>query len=128
MAITHIDHINLSGSAALIDACRAFYVDILGLRDGVRPPFRSRGYWLYAGAQPVVHLTVRERDETSAPDDATSSFDHYAFACEDAAAMRARLQQAGIAFEADEVPETGDVQFFLRDPAGIGLELNFRRR
>jgi catechol 2,3-dioxygenase-like lactoylglutathione lyase family enzyme len=121
MPVTHIDHINIAGSFALLEACRAFYVDVLGLRDGERPPFRSRGFWLYAGGSPVVHLTESDRE----PHAAATSFDHFAFACEDADEMRARLQQRGVAFEADEVPETGAVQFFLRDPAGVALELNF---
>jgi hypothetical protein len=36
-----------------------------------------------------------------------------------------RLERAGVAYELDEVASLGQVQLFLRDPAGVGLELNF---
>jgi catechol 2,3-dioxygenase-like lactoylglutathione lyase family enzyme len=140
MNVLRIDHINIRASAELIDRCRDFYVRVLGLREGLRPRFRSRGYWLYAGDAPVVHLSVSDhageaalsepsestRGQLSPDNGQPAALDHFAFACEGLDEVVARLESHGIAFTIDEVPERGQTQLFLKDPAGIGLELNFR--
>jgi glyoxylase I family protein len=118
--ILDLDHINIAGSAPLIERCRAFYVGVLGLRDGDRPPFRSRGYWLYAGERPVVHLLVRDVEPKSG-----AALDHFAFRCTGLEAMTTRLEQHAVTFTVDRVPATGRTQLFLTDPAGVGIELNF---
>ena len=41
--------------------------------------------------------------------------------------MRKRLQSKGIKFRESIVPRTGDTQFFLYDPDGVGVELNFSK-
>jgi catechol 2,3-dioxygenase-like lactoylglutathione lyase family enzyme len=122
MTVLGIDHINLSGSADLMERCRAFYCDVIGLTNGHRPAFRSRGFWLYAGEQPVVHLTVR--DEKTDVGGATG-FDHYAFQCQGLDATLERLTSHDVAFNVDRVPGSGRAQLFLIDPAGVSLELNF---
>jgi catechol 2,3-dioxygenase-like lactoylglutathione lyase family enzyme len=121
MAVTAIDHINIMGPAALIERCRAFYVGVLGLADGPRPAFRSRGFWIYAGGQALVHLT--EGDAAAA--EGSASIDHFAFRCDDLEAMRARMDARGVEYQVDSVPGSGPTQLFLRDPAGVGIELNF---
>src|SRR5207253_850709 len=100
---------------------RTFYVEVLGLQDGHRPPFRSRGFWLYAGERPVVHLTVKEHD---APGGRTA-LDHFAFTCDGLEDVMARLREHGIAFELDPARDTKAAQLFVTDPAGVSLELNF---
>lgn len=120
MRVIALDHINIAGPPDLIARCRTFYVDVLGLVDGHRPPFRSRGFWLYAGERPIVHLTESDREGGH-----TGSFNHFAFACEGLDQAIARLTSHAIAFERDDVPATNQTQLFLEDPAGISLELNF---
>jgi len=122
MTVLGIDHVNLSGSAELMERCRVFYCEVIGLTDGHRPAFRSRGFWLYAGEQPVVHLTVRD-DKTL--NGGVSGFDHYAFQCRGLDATIERLETHGVVFKADRVPGTERAQLFLTDPAGVSLELNF---
>ena len=39
--------------------------------------------------------------------------------------MRRRLQSNNVKFREQIVPRTGDTQFFLCDPDGVGVELNF---
>lgn len=121
-----IDHVNLSAPAELLERVRRFYVDVIGLHEGPRPTFRSgsRGYWLYAGAEPVMHLTSRGQGEASAQ--ATGWLDHIAFACADLPATRAKLDAAGVRYRIDVVDMPPQVQVFLTDPAGVGVELNFR--
>ncbi len=109
-----------------------FYVDVLGLEVGERPPLDFPGYWLYSGGIATVHLMgtrkpregiiVRGTDRIYVD---TGRFDHIAFAAADLASMRNRLQAKGIKFRESVVPRTGDTQFFLHDPDGIGVELNF---
>ena len=55
MPATKLDHINIRTTQP--EATRDFFVDVVGLRDGERPPFNFGGYWLYAGEQAVIHLT-----------------------------------------------------------------------
>jgi catechol 2,3-dioxygenase-like lactoylglutathione lyase family enzyme len=116
-----LDHVNIAGSGTLIDRCRAFYVDVLGLTDGPRPPFRSRGFWLYAGGHPVVHLTERDADAERA----STSLDHFAFRCEGFDATMQHLTELGVPFTVDPARDTKAAQLFVDDPAGVSLELNF---
>ena len=55
----------------------------------------------------------------------TGRLDHIAFAATDVDAMRKRLQTRNVKFRESIVPRTGDTQFFLYDPDGVGVELNF---
>jgi catechol-2,3-dioxygenase len=116
--------VNLRASRPLMAALQAFYVDIVGLEPGPRPPFGSEGAWLYAGGHPVVHLSL-ERDGRARDPDARPVIHHVAFACSDRAAVEARLAAHGVAFRRAVVPERGQVQLFLLDPAGNGVELDF---
>ncbi|HET7921633.1 MAG TPA: VOC family protein [Gammaproteobacteria bacterium] len=126
MNITGLDHYNLRVPQGLLDSVCRFYADVLKLVPGPRPPFRSSGRWLYAADQPLLHLTGFEPDETpQAGTPGTGWFNHVAFRCEDLAAAEARLKAHGVAYQRDEVPLLGQVQLFLTDPAGIGVELNF---
>ena len=128
MKITGFSHYNLRAPRELLDVLCAFYVDVTGLRLGTRPPFASFGYWLYAGEQDVLHLTQANPNELRTATDplAPNTFDHAAFNCTGRTAFEQKLSDSGIAFELAEVPLTGQVQLFFKDPAGNGVELNFR--
>jgi catechol 2,3-dioxygenase-like lactoylglutathione lyase family enzyme len=54
MTISMIDHVNIVTER--LEETRAFFVDVLGLTVGPRPPFAVEGYWLYVGAKPIVHM------------------------------------------------------------------------
>lgn len=124
MQITGIDHYNIRVPMALLEPLSQFYVQTLNLRVGLRPPFRSVGYWLYAGDQPLLHLTGFET-EADAGARPTGWFDHVAFKCDDLAMTVRRLKTLGIEYQLAEVPELGQTQVFFTDIAGIGVELNF---
>jgi len=124
MRVVSFSHYNLRAPRELLDRLRAFYTEVVGLEVGVRPAFRSYGYWLYAGEQAVLHLSEAARDQTRAPD-TPSSFDHAAFNCVGQGEFEARLAQLGIEYEVARVPQTGQVQLFFNDPAGNGVELTF---
>ncbi len=125
MAALGLDHYNIRAPSPLLEALRDFYVATLGLRAGPRPRCRTHGYWLYAGEQAVLHLSGTRTDEVREVG-VTPTFDHVAFRCDDDAAMRATLDAAGIQYAVEDAPERSQRQIFFRDPAGNGIELNFR--
>jgi catechol 2,3-dioxygenase-like lactoylglutathione lyase family enzyme len=124
MGVRGLNHFNVTASAEVIERVRDFYVEALGLSVGDRPGFRREGFWLYAGTEPVVHLTTEDGDDTRATN-ARTTFDHVAFSCEGLREFVGRLERAGVEYVFDEVASLKQVQLFLRDPAGVGLELNF---
>ena len=113
---------------------RDFYCEVLGLENGDRPPLDFPGYWLYSGGVATVHLmgTRKPREGivvrgTEKRYEDTGRLDHIAFAASDVDSMRRRLQSKNVKFRESIVPRTGDTQFFLYDPDGVGVELNFRK-
>lgn len=131
MEVRGFDHYNLRGTRAELDLLRDFYVTVVGLREGARPPFDSFGYWLYAGDQAVLHLSEVPRpamagdamDRAGAA--AAASFNHAAFACSGIRSQETLLRARGIPFRHRTVPLTGQQQLFFADPLGNGVELNF---
>jgi catechol 2,3-dioxygenase-like lactoylglutathione lyase family enzyme len=121
-----LDHINLRVSADLLEPVRSFYVDMVGLRDGFRPAMSSgsHGYWLYAGESAVLHLSGGAEQSIHHH---TGYFSHVAFACADREATRERLEAAGVPHRTVVLDDGAQVQIFVVDPAGITVELNFRR-
>ncbi len=119
-----LDHYNLRAPRVLLDALRDFYCDVVGLNVGDRPPFNTHGYWLYAGSDPVLHLSEALPGDVRATHMSTT-FDHAAFTCTDFDAMVAKLQHANIRHTVQTVPGTTVRQIFFSDPAGNGVELNF---
>ena len=122
MSVTGLDHYNLRGSHELLDELCAFYCDVVGLSVGERPPFNEFGYWLYAGDQAVLHLSL---DDSARAGQSNSVFNHAAFRCKDFRGTKERLSELNVAHRFNRVPGTTAVQLFLEDPAGNGVELNF---
>jgi catechol 2,3-dioxygenase-like lactoylglutathione lyase family enzyme len=115
-----------------LERTKDFYCDVLGLENGDRPPLDFPGYWLYSGGVATVHLmgTRKPREGivvrgTERRFEDTGRLDHIAFAATDVEGVRKRLQSSNVKFRESIVPRTGDTQFFLYDPDGIGVELNF---
>jgi len=124
MSVTGFNHYNLRADRATLDTLRDFYVQVVGLRSGERPPFNNFGYWLYVGPDAVLHLTQAGPGEAR-PAGVVNTFDHVAFSCTNFAQFEEHLQQRQIVYRTSHVPLTGQRQIFFRDPAGNGVELNF---
>ncbi len=113
-----------------LEATRAFYVDVLGLSVGDRPPFSFPGLWLYLGDRAVVHVAQRDesRGHMTVPPNTgvrTGAVDHIAFEGTGHAEMTARLQARGITARQRTVPDLGLRQIFVTDPNGVKIELNY---
>ena len=124
MHVHGLNHVNLKLPRRELETARDFYVSVLGLEVGARPPFASFGYWLYAGGQPIVHL-VEAAGAATGQALPNNVVDHFALQCTGYDATCDRLEQAGIGFAARQIPETGQRQLFLADPTGVGIELLF---
>jgi catechol 2,3-dioxygenase-like lactoylglutathione lyase family enzyme len=126
MSVTGINHFNITAPSALLEQVRDFYVEVLGLAVGERPVFRRKGFWLYAGENPIVHLTEDDTETARAGDESAHCFlDHIAFSCQGLAGLIERLKRLDIPYRMSEVSALGQVQVFVRDPARVGVELNF---
>src|SRR3954470_7956028 len=110
MGVRALEHVTIRCSQ--LRRTRDFYVDLMGLTEGERPAFPFRGYWLYLGGIPVVHL-VEASDNAGAwgrdivipkAKKENGSFDPVVFRGGNFQAMRARLQKAGMTFKERMVP------------------------
>jgi catechol 2,3-dioxygenase-like lactoylglutathione lyase family enzyme len=121
-----LNHFNITAPIELLEKVRDFYVEVLGLVVGDRPDFMRKGFWLYAGDDPIVHLTVCEGGDARANGESGPNFfDHIAFSCKGLSGVIERLNHLNIPYEVAEIPSLGQLQIFLRDPASVGVELNF---
>ncbi|TGD75147.1 diguanylate cyclase [Mangrovimicrobium sediminis] len=122
MSVVALNHINIAAPAPLLAQVRDFYVDVVGLEDGSRPEMGLKGYWLYAGDAAIVHLMARD---TPAAQAGAGYLDHVAFTCTGLEATEHRLTTLGIDYRKNDFPERGFAQLIVRDPTGLGVELNF---
>ena len=120
--LLNIDHYNICAPSDLLNVLKSFYVDVLGLTVGYRPPLRKNGYWLYQGKQALLHLS-----ENNAIDSKQSGgcFNHIAFRCQGLSEMLNTLKISQAKYEIRELPDLNQIQIFLKDPCGIRIELNF---
>ena len=119
MAIHGMNHFTVL--TADLDATRNFYIGILGLKEGPRPPLGFPGAWLYAGGQPVLHV-IAGRQMPAQP---AGVLDHMAFSASDLPGVVAALRAAGIKYDLRRQPDSGVWQLFCFDPSGARVEMDF---
>ena len=119
MAIDGMNHFTILTKD--LEATRAFYVGILGLKEGYRPPLGFPGIWLYAGAQAVLHVVAGR----PLPDPPAGVLDHMAFSASDLTGTTAKLEAQGIKYDLRKQPDSGVWQLFCFDPSGARVELDF---
>ena len=125
--LKQLNHYNIRVPEELLEKTRAFYTDVIGLKEGWAPgpaKFPIRG--LYLGDQPV-HLNGLPDDQASSDIEPRSTgwLDHVAFSCSDHKSAKAHLDALHVPYVHNEFPSFGIVQLMLRDPVGIQIELNF---
>ena len=125
MSVGLLDHYNVS-TRKLPETVK-FYEDVLGFKNGPRPPFNFPGAWLYSGAQPVLHLNdISGTDRQQRPD--SGVIDHVAFGSRGFEATRKHLTSKGIDHRVNQVPNSTRWQIFLKDPNNVEIELNFETK
>ena len=122
--IEGINHYNLRADEKTIEVLKDFYIEIVGLKLGHRPPFKNGGYWLYANQKDILHLSFSKNGILNELN-VNSTFDHMAFTCKDENMYIDLLNKKNIKFSIREIPEIGTRQIFFKDPAGNGIELIF---
>ena len=116
MNLQGIHHVSINVSD--VTAAVEFYTQVLGLEELERPELGFPGAWLRAGEQEVHLLGI----DSGTP----LKEQHFAFAVEDIAGVRARLDAAGIKCSKPfEIPGVC-LQTFTHDPSGNMLEFNQR--
>jgi catechol 2,3-dioxygenase-like lactoylglutathione lyase family enzyme len=120
MRISGLDHYNIA--TADLDRARRFYTEVIGFRDGDRPPFGKPGAWMYIGDHALLHIGTTRTPATRGKSD---SFDHVAFRAAGLDEIRARMREQKIYFEEFSVPARNLHQVFFRDPDGNEIELLF---
>lgn len=135
MALRTLDHCSIR--TLDLEASRAFYVDVLGMKEGDRPDFPFPGAWLYLADQPVIHLVGVDPDDSRGLVEYLGrdidldtlldggSLDHIAFCATDAHDMIRRLKKNNLPFRERQVPNMDLSQIFVEDPNGITIELNY---
>ena len=136
MPIRKLAHFSIRTSR--LEESKRFYVEILGLRAGYRPPLDFPGVWLYQGGDEadygVVHLIGTDGDGRALADylgekadtgTGTGALDHLAFMATDLDEFRRRLQRHKIQFFERTVPALRLRQVFFSDPSGLTIEMNF---
>lgn len=132
MKVIGLDHRGIR--TADLEASRHFYEDLLGLESGHRPgALATKGYWLYAGDTPIVHL-IEDSDGTANADvtpreqltDAGGQT-HIALTVEKARDAVERLSDAGVPYWDRLFRDPVMYQVFVEDPNGLLIELIDRK-
>jgi catechol 2,3-dioxygenase-like lactoylglutathione lyase family enzyme len=103
-----------------LEESRKFYSGVLGFTEGPRPPLSFGGAWMYAGGEPVLHIS-----EAKLPADPAGVLDHLAFTASDLKGTVARLEAHGIEYTLRQQVGTRIWQIFCSDPCGAKVELDF---
>ncbi|MBV8626305.1 MAG: VOC family protein [Paraburkholderia sp.] len=117
----NLDHATIV--TADLEGARRFFVDVVGLTVGRRPPFGVAGYWLCTNDRPVIHLT-----DATLPGHAGRAvprIDHIALRIATDTQWRAlleRVQSAGVPYQLADVPLSGETQLFVALDAGVVIE------
>lgn len=138
MAISKLAHFSVRTTN--IAASKRFYIEVLGFKEGFRPPFTFPGVWLYHGDDEaeygVVHIIgidlndpsglvayLGEKAEVALV--GGGAVDHIAFTATDQPDMYRRFQAMNLPYRERTVPSLGLHQVFIEDPSGVTIELNF---
>jgi catechol 2,3-dioxygenase-like lactoylglutathione lyase family enzyme len=134
MPLTKLEHyLVLSDN---IDATRDFYVEVLGMQVGFRPPFGFPGHWVYIGDTPVIHIAEwptytahakAKGTHVTTQAEGTGAVDHIAFGAQDYDGVLQRIRQHGVPVRENNNPGNIVRQLFLFDPNGVKIEINFRK-
>ena len=121
MTLESMNHFTVLSSN--LERTKSFYINILGLTEGYRPPMDSEGAWLYA--QDKNHSVLHIMAGRPMPEDAPGVIDHMAFSAVGLQSVVDTLKQNNIDYRLNRMPELGIWQLFCFDPDGAKVELDF---
>lgn len=113
-----LNHVSISVND--LDECTRFYEDLFGMEPVPTPNFGGKVQWLRLGTQ---QLHLAERDQQP------GRFNHFGITVDDFPTVYYQAKELGIfedrmqGYHLCELPD-GNVQLYLRDPAGNVLEVN----
>ena len=122
MQVRSLDHVNIRTHD--VDRLVEWYGRVLGMHPGPRPDFTFPGAWLYAGADPVIHLVGVE----AAPDPGPRlRIEHFALGASGLADFLAHLEREGVPTRIGRLPGAGygHVQVNIHDPDGNHIHVDF---
>ena len=122
MEITRLDHVNIQTTE--LSMMENWYIDILGLEKGYRPPFSNSGSWLYGAGYAMLHLV-----EVSNPPERPGNpeLEHFCMRANGLSSLLKRLEKNGISYYTVRVPEIRILQVNFHDPEGNHLHIDFPR-
>lgn len=124
-------HINIKAKMPLLEKEKDFFCEVLGLKEGFRPNFNKKGFWLYsADNNPIIHLTEEDGEEGMQKGVQEGSprqgyIDHIAFQSSHVNNFIARLNNLNIAYRTSYLAEINVLQVLLHSPLGIKIEVVF---
>ena len=104
-----------------LERSKQFYIQILGLKEGYRPPFTFPGAWLYVENQAVLHIMAGK----PMPVVASGVIDHMAFTASNLQEMVNMLKRHNIPYDLHRLMGLETWQLFCHDPDGAKVELDF---
>jgi len=113
--ISRLDHIQLAMPSGGEDRARAFWCDVLGMVEEIKPePLVSRGGCWFRSGEIIVHIGVEK-------DFVPQKKAHSAFCVRDLDELARKLEAAGYAVTPDEaLPDRQ--RFYTADPFGNRIE------
>src|SRR5437764_13998107 len=119
LSIEQLNHV--ARPTKRLEACRRFWMDVMGAREISRSGFFFGGSWLFlAGIQ--IHL-IEDAAAPDPPESINTRERHMAFAVPDVDEMERVLQQHGIKYKRSLIADRGVHQIFFRDPDGHLIEI-----
>lgn len=119
MAIEGMNHFTVLSKD--LEKSKNFYIEVLGLTEGYRPPFAFPGAWLYAGDQAILHILAGK----PMPASPAGVIDHMAFTANNLQATVETLKRHGIQYDLHRLKGLEIWQLFCHDPDGAKVELDF---
>ncbi len=125
MAIKELNHINIR--TPKMEETKDFFVDVVGLEIGFRPPFDSHGYWLYCDDVAIVHLSLSDPDgdPRTIASGRGEGLDHIGLFAHDLAGTEKTLSSKGVTYRKILASGGRLIQVFFLDPNGVQVELGF---
>lgn len=119
--IEGIHHISIT--VKNLEKAKAFYEQVMGLKEMERPPFDFPGAWYAVGAGQQLHLIVHE-GETLRQGGIDTRDGHFALRVASYKETKAWLEEQGVPFEARPHAKAGFPQIYVLDPDRNVIELN----